>query len=173
MSTSPADGAPSLPAEDARLVRVLQDAQDMRATRLDLIDQLLAVIDDPQVARAAVGRLGEAGFGTDAVVLLEGDDGIARLDAHGVRGGWWMRAVRIVGLLAADQSVDLATYEAALKDGRAVIAVRVHGSASRRRVARLLAGDGGHFINFFGRLSTEDLVPWRGAQLEIPFQFHR
>lgn len=146
---------------------------DMAAPRLDLTHELLAVLDDRPAAGAVLGRLGVAGFGGDAVALLEGDEGIARLDAHGVGGGWWMRAVRIVGLLAADQSVDLATYEAALRDGRAVIAVRVRRPADRRRVARLLAAAGGHFINYFGRLSTEDIVPWRGAQLEIPFHFHR
>lgn len=145
----------------------------MAAPRLDLTDQLLGVLDDRQAAGALLRPLADAGFGSDAVALLEGDEGIARLDAHGVRGGWWMRAVRIIGLLAADQSVDLATYEAALRDGRAVIVVRVRRGADRRRVARLLADAGGHFINYFGRLSTEDIVPWRGAQLEIPFHFHR
>ena len=145
----------------------------MAAPRVDLTDQLLAVLDDRRAAGALLQPLADAGFGTDAVVLLEGDEGIARLDAHGVRGGWWMRAVRIIGLLAADQSVDLATYEAALRDGRGVIAVRVPRGADRPRVARLLADAGAHFINYFGRLSTEDMVPWRGAQLEIPFHFHR
>jgi hypothetical protein len=145
----------------------------MGASRIDLTDQLLAVLNDRRAADAALSALAGDGPATDAVVRLEGDEGIARLDAHGVRGGWWMRAVRIVGLLAADQSVDLATYEAALRDGRVVIAVRVKGSTDRRRVARLLAEAGGHFINYFGRLSTEDMVPWRGEQLDIPFQFHR
>ena len=62
---------------------------------------------------------------------------------------------------------------AALKDGRVVVAVHAR---SRRRL--LLARDilerhGAHFLNFFGRYSTEEFSRWRGPELPLPDYLRR
>ena len=67
-----------------------------------------------------------------------------------------------------DQAVDLAVYVAALRDGRAVLSVLVSGDDAKERARRALVGAGAHFLNFFGRFATEDVVPWRGRELPLP-----
>jgi hypothetical protein len=38
----------------------------------------------------------------------------------------------------------------------------------RDRAKRALEAAGAHFMNFFGRLATEDISRWRGKELPIP-----
>ena len=38
---------------------------------------------------------------------------------------------------------------------------------------RALAVAGAHFVNFFGRFATEDVVPWRGPELPLPSWLRR
>lgn len=141
--------------------------------QLDLTNRLLVVFDDGEALERGIQALAGLATAPDAVTILQGSDGAHRLDRPGWRGGLQRRVARVLALLAADQSVDLATYEAALLDGRTVLAIRTTHSDRRREMARALADAGGHFINYFGRLATEDIVPWRGEQLDIPFHYHR
>jgi hypothetical protein len=134
--------------------------------RLDPTNRLLAVIDDPEAARAAATRLGKDLSGAD-VTLLVGPRDAERIDAAGRRGGRWLRLKRIVALTQADQSVDLATYEAALRDGRAVVAVRPT-AAERARALEIVRDAGAHFVNSYGLLMTQEHVPWRGERLPLP-----
>jgi hypothetical protein len=73
-----------------------------------------------------------------------------------------------VRFMAADQEPDFALYLAALRDGRAVLAVRVRDTAVRARVVERLRGTSAHFINVYGRLATEEVTPWRGPELPLP-----
>jgi hypothetical protein len=66
-----------------------------------------------------------------------------------------------------DQMVDLAVYEAALRDGRAVITVHAPRVEQRERAKRVLAAAGAHFMNFFGRIATEEISRWRGKELPL------
>ena len=72
-----------------------------------------------------------------------------------------------------DQMPDFLTYEAALRDGRAVVAVRVRDRPSMLRARDVIETAGGHFQNFFGRFSTEELSRWRGPELELPDYLRR
>ena len=80
----------------------------------------------------------------------------------------WSRIVRLFQFMTMDQMPDFLTYEAALRDGRAVVAVRVPDRPSMLAARDRLLASGGHFMNFFGRLSTEELVRWRDPKLELP-----
>ena len=63
--------------------------------------------------------------------------------------------------MSMDQTPDLRLYEAALDDGRAIVAVH-GGSRDRLLEARdILAANGAHFQNHFGRYATEELSRWR------------
>jgi hypothetical protein len=135
-------------------------------------DQLLAVIDDPVAATEAGRALVAAGFPAADVTVLRGDEGADRLDGLG-RSGPWRRIVRAFQFITMDQMPDFLTYEAALRDGRAVIAVRVQDRPSMLRVRDLLRAAGGHFMNFFGRFSTEELARWRGPELDLPDYMRR
>ena len=134
--------------------------------RFDPTNRMLAVIDDPQAGRAAAARL-DAEMGGADVTLLVGPRDAERIDAAGRRGGRWLRVKRIVALTQADQSVDLATYEAALRDGRAVVAIRA-GAGERPRAVEILRAAGAHFVNSYGLLMTQEHLPWRGERLTLP-----
>jgi hypothetical protein len=136
-------------------------------------NHLLAVVDDPAAAATAAPDLIAAGFSTDDVTVLRGDEGADQLDGLGTVGGPWRRIVRVLQFMTMDQMPDFLTYEAALRDGRAVVAVRVRDRRSMLAARDRLLESGGHFMNFFGRLSTEELVRWRGPELELPGYMRR
>jgi hypothetical protein len=131
------------------------------------------VFDDPASAAGAARDLVAAGFSADDVTVLRGDEGADRLDGLGTVGGPWRRIVRLVQFMTMDQMPDFLTYEAALRAGRAVVALRVRDRASMLMARDRLLDHGGHFMNFFGRLSTEELVRWDGPELELPRYMRR
>ena len=61
----------------------------------------------------------------------------------------------------------------ALRDGRAVITVRAPSDQERDRAKRVLAAAGAHFMNYFGRVSTEDISRWRGRELPLHPDLYR
>jgi hypothetical protein len=140
----------------------------MTPTRLPTTNRLMAVLDTADEAAAATAALDREGFGTDAVLVLRGAQDADRIDSLGNAGGFWTRARRLLSFTLADQVVDLAVYVAALHDGRTVLSVPVSGGDAKERARRALTGAGGHFLNFFGRFATEDVVPWRGPELPLP-----
>jgi hypothetical protein len=66
-----------------------------------------------------------------------------------------------------DQLPAMAWYEAALRDGRTVVAVRTADRPGSLRAVEVLRSAGGHFINRFGRLATEEFVRWRGPEPRV------
>jgi hypothetical protein len=144
-----------------------------RARRLPTTNRLMAVLDTADAAAAAAAALEQAGFGADALLVLRGDRDADRIDSLGNAGGSWTRARRLLSFTLADQMVDLAVYVAALRNGRTVLSVLVVGDAAKDRARRVLVGAGAHFVNFFGRFATEDIVPWRGPELPLPSWLRR
>lgn len=136
--------------------------------RLPTVNRVMAVLDTNEAAAAAVAALQREGFPDSDVLVLRGKRDAQRIDSLGNVGGTWARARRLLSFIVADQVVDLAVYVAALRDGRTVVSVLVSGDAGRERARRALTGSGGHFLNFFGRFATEDMVPWRGPELPLP-----
>ncbi len=130
--------------------------------------RLLAVIDDPARASEAAAALSQAGVAPGDVEVLAGADGRAQLAGLGSRPNPLSRLVRAFQFLSMDQLPDFLVYERAIEDGRAVLAVRV---TDRNRIATirpLLERFGAHFMNYFGRLSTEELSLWQGDEPKIP-----
>jgi hypothetical protein len=136
--------------------------------RLPIANRLLAVLDTAEAAADATDALAAEGFDADAVLVLRGDADADRIDSLGNVGGTWARVRRLLSFTVADQMVDLAVYVAALRDGRTVVAVLARGDDARARTRRALVGAGAHFVNFFGRFATEEIVPWRGRELPLP-----
>ena len=143
-----------------------------RAPRLPTTNRLMAVLDTDDAAAAAMTALAREGLTGDAVLVLRGDRDADRIDSLGNAGGMWARARRLASFTLADQMVDLAVYVAALRDGRTVLSVLAPGER-KERARRALAGAGAHFVNFFGRFATEDVVPWRGPELPLPSWLRR
>jgi hypothetical protein len=120
-------------------------------------------------AEAAEDRDGATAHGRDRRPqgrrLRHPQAGGGGIDSLGKQSGLWKKLWRALQFTQTDQMVDLVVYEAALRDGRAVVTVHTPRAEARERAKRVLAGAGAHFMNFFGRLSTEDVSRWRGKEL--------
>ena len=136
-------------------------------------NRLLAVIDDPARAAAALADLKSAGFTDRDLEILRGEEGADRMDGTGEVSGWLGRLRRAFDFTLMDQLVDFATYETALRDRRAVVMVHVHGDEPKARALHVLKRHGGHFINYYGRFATEELGLWHGPEPDIPGYLRR
>jgi hypothetical protein len=131
-------------------------------------DHLLAAFRDEAAAVTAAAEIAAAGIPTEAVTVLRGEEGADRLDGTGSANGWLARARRVVSFTMMDQLPDMAMYERAVRDGGAVVMVRVRGDQRTAVVADILRRHGGHFINHYGRFATEEIERWAGPEPEIP-----
>jgi hypothetical protein len=135
--------------------------------------RLYAVLDDPGTAARAVDALVASGIEPSRVEVLRGDIAADTLDGTGARHGIRARLRRAVEFTLMDQAPDLAWYEAAIRDGRSVVAVRVSDEAGVRRAVNVLRANGGHFINHYGRFATEEFERWRGREPKLPDYLRR
>lgn len=135
--------------------------------------RLLAVIDRPEAAREAAAALLAEEFSPADVEVLVGAEGRERLVRLGPPPNPMSRLVRVVQFLSMDQLPDFLVYERAIEDGRAVVAVRVTDRPAMLRAQARLEGFGAHFANHYGRLMTEELSMWRGAEPDIPDRLRR
>lgn len=136
-------------------------------------NRLLAVIDDPAEAAAALAELKASGFADRDLEILRGEEGADRMDGTGQVSGWLARLRRAFDFTLMDQLVDFAAYERALRDGRVVVMVHVHGDAPKDAAHQVLKRHRGHFINYYGRFATEELALWRGPEPDIPGYLRR
>ena len=132
------------------------------------VGRLLAVVDDAAAADRAVAALRASGIADDRIERFAGDDDVGVFDASGERRGWRGRLYRIVEFAWADQAPDFAWYEAAAREGRVVLSVRVRGDRDVRAAAAIVAEHGGHFVNHFGLFETRELARWRGKEPDLP-----
>ena len=134
---------------------------------ISLANHLVGVFDEDRQAQAAVDGLRALGIPEEAIQRLQGAEGARAFDSDG-RTGAWLRLSRLSGYFSADQSSDMPMYDAAIKDGRTVLAVHL---TDRRRKADAIAvvlDAGGHFLNYYGRLQSEEISRWRGQELILP-----
>ncbi|HET9519413.1 MAG TPA: hypothetical protein VFO73_00030 [Candidatus Limnocylindrales bacterium] len=130
--------------------------------------RLLAVVDSPDALEAGRQALEAAGAPDTAIEIFTGDEGAAAFDSSGGRHGPLARLLRTVQFTLMDQMPDFAYYEAAARQGRSVVSVKPRNEAEMRRVVEVLRANGGHFINYFGRFTTEEFERWRGQEPELP-----
>ena len=135
--------------------------------------KVLGVIDDPAQAREAAAALVATGVPPSDLRLLVGEDGRRDLATLGSRPNPLSRAVRVFQFMSMDQLPDFLVYERAIEDGRAVVAVHVADRTAMQAAREVLERFGAHFLNHFGRLSTEELSVWRGPEPEIPGALRR
>jgi len=128
--------------------------------------KVLAVFD----RSADADRVAETlrGLQITDVERFEGGDDADRFDATGERHGAVARVLRTVQFSLMDQLPAMAWYEAALRGGKVVLAVRTRNRATTLRVVEALRGAGGHFINHFGRAATEEFARWQGPEPDVP-----
>jgi hypothetical protein len=126
--------------------------------------QVMAVFDDRPAADRAIAAGRAAGVEPAAIEVYEGATDAERFDATGMRHGLIARLRRAMQFSLMDQLPAMAWYEAALREGKAVVAIRTKSRADTLRVVELLKKAGGHFINRFGRFDTEEFARWRGPE---------
>jgi hypothetical protein len=131
---------------------------------LHLQDRVFAVLDTPAAADAARRALLQAGFADADIQRFQGSAAGDAFDGTGRAHGMVGRLRRAVEFSLMDQLPDLAWYEAALGEGRIVLGVRAPGRERAKRAVDAFVGAGGHFINRFGRLQTEEFVRWHGPE---------
>jgi hypothetical protein len=126
--------------------------------------QVVAVFDDRATADAAVEALRSSGLADDAIETFQGAEDAERFDATGARHGLVARLRRTMQFGLMDQLPAMAWYEAALREGKAVVATRTTSRPDTLRAVEVLKRAGGHFINRFGRFDTEEFARWRGPE---------
>jgi hypothetical protein len=126
------------------------------------------VFDTADEAGRAIATLEASGAPKRAIERFEGVADADRFDATGHRHGIVSRALRVMQFSLMDQLPAMAWYEAALRDGRVVVAVRSGDRSTTLRNVEVLRHTGGHFINRFGRLATEEFARWRGPEPSVP-----
>jgi hypothetical protein len=131
-------------------------------------DHLLAALRDPTDAASAAAELVAIGVPDRDVTVLRGPEGADRLDGTGAANGLVARLRRLVSFTIMDQMPDMAMYERAVRDGGAVLMVRVRGEQRTAVVADVARRHAGHFINHYGRFATEEIERWAGPEPEMP-----
>ena len=129
--------------------------------------QVLAVFDDRVAADRAVVALRGQRVSSNRIETYEGGADAKRFDATGAQHGVLAQLRRAMQFSLMDQLPAMAWYEAALREGKVVVAVRTTSRPGTLAVVEALKAAGGHFINRFGRLDTEEFARWRGAEPDV------
>lgn len=132
------------------------------------VGRLMAVFDSAEAVDGARAALASAGLDAGAMETLSGVEAAAAFDPTGARRGLLGRLFRIVEFSWADQAPDFAWYEAAVREGRIVLSVKVRGQRRVAHAARIIEEHGGHFINHFGWFETQELARWKGKEPDVP-----
>ena len=131
-------------------------------------DHLLAAFRDPTDAAGAAADLASlASVPAGDMTILRGDVGADRLDGTGRVHGRLARARRMLSFTVMDQMPDLAWHERTVRDGGAVLMVRVRGDAPKAAVIDTVRRHGSHFVNYYGRFATEDVLAWQGPEPSV------
>jgi len=134
-------------------------------SRIALGERVLGVFDDRE--RADRAALAARNAGAQVIERHEGDAAADAIDATGARRGLVARVGRAVQFSVEDQMPALAWYEAALRSGLIVLAIPTRSREQTRAIVETLRREGGHFINRFGRLETEEFSRWRGPEPDV------
>ena len=129
--------------------------------------QVLAVFDDPEAIAPATAALAALGVPGESIEVFSGAADAERFDATGASHGLAARLRRVMQFSLMDQLPAMAWYEAALRENRHVMAVRTTDRRQTLEVVAALARAGGHFINRFGRVATEEFARWRGPEPHV------
>jgi hypothetical protein len=137
------------------------------------VGRLMAVFDRWPEVEAAMNSLVAAGFDRTRIETFEGSEAAAAFDSSGRHRGLAGRLFRIIEFSWADQAPDFAWYEAAVREGRVVLSVRVRGQREVKTATEIVIADSGHFVNHFGWFETQELARWRGKEPDLPGFLHR
>ena len=122
-------------------------------------NRLLAVIDDPALEARVRSELVAIGVPDEQIHVLSGDEAARAFDAWGQRSGVSGRLYRWVQFMAMDQTPDFERYAHEAQAGHAIFAIAASDGGLRRRIVEVLKSLGARFVNYYGRLEQEELIP--------------
>lgn len=124
------------------------------------LDHVISIMPSEKEAIAALNTLVASGFFESEVTLTCGQEIADRIGASSGRSGLVGRVLQVVDRFGAggEEAEARHMYEQALRDGHVEVLVLAPTEERKRRAAEILQQHGGHFINFFGRLTIEQLA---------------
>ncbi len=120
-------------------------------------NRVLAFLDTPGDAAAAIDELASTGFGRDEIFVLCGPKGAERLDVSGADHGLRGRTYRIMEWMGDEREVLIRSGEH-LEAGGLLVTVPTDED-TKRTAARILADHGGRDMAHFGKGHWERLGP--------------
>jgi molybdenum cofactor biosynthesis MoaF-like protein len=119
-------------------------------------NRVVGTINDSADAQAAIEELIEAGFSTDEIDVIYGEQGMRRLDPTGEKHGLLARLQRTF-LQLNEEPKHLTHHVEDVLAGHFVIMVLADEPEKQARAGEILKSHGGHFINFYGRWAMQSL----------------
>jgi hypothetical protein len=125
------------------------------------LNHVVGIVDTADAAAEAVRILTGGGFLPSEVTVACGSAMAERLRQSSGHAGLLGGVIRLADRLniLGDELEEKRQYEEALRDGRIVLAILTPTDERKVRAADVLRRQGGHFINFMGRFTSERLAP--------------
>jgi hypothetical protein len=123
------------------------------------LNHVVAIVDAPELAGAALHALTDGAFLESEVILTCGVEAADLLHATSGHSGLLDRVLQLADHLGVrnEELEERDEYEQALRRGEFVIRVLAPTEERKQRAAQLLREHGGHFITFQGRFTVEEL----------------
>ena len=121
-------------------------------------DTVVGVVDDADAVDTVVRELVAAGFTEDSVHVLAGDEGERLIDRSGTRHGFLGRVARKFQALGEEREHTDRHLEA-LRKGHFVVIVPTKDEDRIKKIQSILSAHGGHFVNYYTRMTTRSLAP--------------
>jgi hypothetical protein len=121
-------------------------------------DCVIGVIDSPEQGAAAAEAFRDHGVAHEDVNVFRGHEGAITIDSSGKYHGLVVRLIRIMEAASMD-SDHAERYEREAEAGHLVIAVHVRDAAQRSLVEGIFRDHAGHFVNWYGRMHFEPVIP--------------
>lgn len=124
-------------------------------------NRVVGTVAEARSAEAAITALLQAGFESDGVDILHGEEGLHRLDPGGAAHGFLAQFQRTLLRTAApaEEYKHLTHHVEDVKAGRFVIMVLAPPREQRMVAADILNAHGAEFVAFYGRWAWEGLTP--------------
>ena len=118
--------------------------------------RFVARLPDPDEAASALVELTSAGFRTDEVFVVSGDQGIRRMDPSGLHHGLKGRLVRAVDYLTYGEMME--EDSAHLEAGGVIISLPARDQNERERAEQVLRARHASRMRYWGDWTFEDVM---------------
>lgn len=120
---------------------------------------VVGILIDDAAFEDARQRLEQAGFGADRCDVLQGDEGIARIDVKGEAHGTGGTIMRRLQAALSDDADHVRRYAEHLQAGHYVVGVAVgDDQAAKQRAADALRAAHAESLNYYATNYVEDLA---------------